>query len=129
MSFPSAVRVCLRKYADVAGRARPAEFWWFVLFVLLTYAVGRGLDAALGIEWHGYGPFGSATLLIQLLPLLAAGARRLHDTDVSAWWLLLYLVPCGGIALLVYFVKESGADNRFGPSPMRPTGPSPVLPG
>ncbi|MFZ2013348.1 MAG: DUF805 domain-containing protein [Nocardioides sp.] len=32
-----------------------------------------------------------------LLSLLAAGSRRLQDTGRSGWWLLLALVPWGGL--------------------------------
>jgi uncharacterized membrane protein YhaH (DUF805 family) len=31
--------------------------------------------------------------LAVLLPTLAVGARRLHDTGRSGWWLLIGLVP------------------------------------
>ena len=56
-------------------------------------------------------------LLALALPGLAVTARRLHDTDRSAWWILLGLVPFGSIALLVFEVQDSHPDNRFGPSP------------
>jgi uncharacterized membrane protein YhaH (DUF805 family) len=36
-------------------------------------------------------------LIAVLLPFLAAGARRLHDSGQSRWWLLFLLVPVGGI--------------------------------
>jgi uncharacterized membrane protein YhaH (DUF805 family) len=54
-----------------------------------------------------------------LLPSLAAGVRRLHDTDRSGWWLLIALVPLvGAIVLLVFWVLEgTRGDNRFGPDP------------
>ena len=117
---PSAVRTCFRRCADFGGRSRPAEFWWFVLFVLIAFAATRTIDSVLGTEKAGYGLVASTTLVVLLLPLLAVGARRLHDAGLSAGWLLLYLVPCGGIALILFFVRESQDDNRFGPSPLRP---------
>ena len=124
MSFPSAVRTCLRKYAHVEGRARPAEFWWFILFVVTAWVIARAIDAALGTETRGYGLVASALLLLLLVPLLAAGARRLHDCGLSGWWLLLVLVPCGNVALLFYFIRGSQGDNRYGPSPLGPVGPA-----
>ena len=30
-----AVRICLRKYVDLDGRASRSELWWFALFILL----------------------------------------------------------------------------------------------
>lgn len=43
---------------------------------------------------------GRIFLIAMLLPLLAAGARRLHDSGKSAWWELFMLAPVGGIVLL-----------------------------
>ena len=31
MTFPDAVKTCLRKYGDFSGRATRAEYWWWVL--------------------------------------------------------------------------------------------------
>lgn len=90
LTFFDAIRVCLTKYADFTGRASRSEFWWFTLFIVL---VGSALT---------YIHENAATifLIATLLPFLAAGARRLHDTDRSAWWQLFILVPVGGIILL-----------------------------
>lgn len=118
MSFQDAVRNCLRNYATFAGRARRSEFWWFFLFTLLAQCVAAILNQAL--FWAApQGPIGAILSLLLLLPNLAVGARRLHDTGRSGWWLLIWLVPLiGFILLLVWFCSrgEEGA-NRFGPDP------------
>lgn len=93
MTFYESILVCLKKYAEFQGRASRSEFWWFLLFVLL---VGSAL-AYVGET------FVSIFLIATLLPLLAAGARRLRDTGKSAWWLLYLLVPVGGIILLGFY--------------------------
>ena len=41
------------------------------------------------------------------LPLLAAGARRLHDTNKSGWWQLLGLAPFGVIVVFIVLAQES----------------------
>jgi len=58
--------------------------------------------------------YGIATLL----PTLAVGARRLHDTGRSGWWQLISLVPfVGGIILLVFYCLDSEGDNQYGRNP------------
>jgi DNA-binding CsgD family transcriptional regulator len=89
-TFFGAIRVCLTKYADFNGRAARAEFWWFALFVtLVTLALGY-LSQELA----------SVFSVAVLLPLLAAGARRLHDIGKSGWWQLFMLAPVAGFVLV-----------------------------
>ena len=90
MSFFESIRVCLTKYAEFNGRASRPEFWWFALFITLSSA------ALLYINENVNNIF----MIAMLLPLLAAGSRRLHDTGRSGWWQLFLLAPIGGIILL-----------------------------
>jgi uncharacterized membrane protein YhaH (DUF805 family) len=122
MSFQDAVRVCLqRKFADFTGRARRSEYWFFILFTAIASALGSALDAIFGIRggtYGGTGPIQGLIQLVLLIPTLAAGARRLHDTSRSGWWLLIGLIPVvGWIILVVFFVQDSHPDNQYGPSP------------
>jgi uncharacterized membrane protein YhaH (DUF805 family) len=110
----------LKKYADFSGRAPRAEYWWFYLLTVVAYIVAMILDSIVGAG--GAGGFGLLSIVVMLgllLPSLAAGVRRLHDTDRSGWWLLIALVPLvGAIVLLVFWVLEgTRGDNRFGPDP------------
>jgi len=95
--FVDAVKACLRKYADFNGRATRSEYWWFFLAVLL------GSAAASLITLRVYALFALATLL----PMIAAGARRLRDTSRSGWWQLLALVPFGVIVVIVFLAQKS----------------------
>ena len=54
-----------------------------------------------------------------LLPLLAVGARRLHDSNHSGWWQLLALIPAAGWLVLAIFFLLPGEEenNRFGGPP------------
>ena len=67
----------------------------------------------------GGGIVGLVWIVVTIVPALAVLARRLHDTNKTAWWLLLGLVPvAGGIVLLVFALIDSDpGDNRYGPSP------------
>lgn len=121
MDFPTAVRTCFSKYVDFTGRARRSELWWFVLFTFLANLVASILDRMLGTDFDGStnGLIGTLVSLAVLLPSLAVGARRLHDTGRSGWWQLLVLIPIvGWIILIVWFAMdgERGA-NEYGPDP------------
>lgn len=90
MTFFDSIRICFSKYAEFRGRASRPEFWWFALFVVL-----------LGSAFEYVSETAAAIFLIAvLLPFLAVGARRLQDAGKSAWWLLLLLIPVGGIVWL-----------------------------
>ncbi len=90
MTFFESIRVCFNKYAAFTGRAGRPEFWWFMLFVIL---VASALELVSKVS-------SSIFLIGVLLPLLAAGTRRLHDSGKSGWWQLFLLVPVGGIVLV-----------------------------
>ena len=97
MTFLDAVRLCLAKYADFNGRATRDEYWWFFLAVVIGSAAASTVHPAL------YALFSIAALL----PMLAVGARRLHDTNRSGWWQLLGLVPFGIIVVIILLVLPS----------------------
>ena len=54
-----------------------------------------------------------------MLPSVAVGVRRLHDTDRSGWWLLLVFIPCIGAVVLIVFLAQEGTSgqNRYGARP------------
>lgn len=119
MNMIEAVKACFSKYVTFSGRARRAEYWWFVLFTTLVSIVLTIID--LGVMGSEMGLLSNLWSLAVLLPSLAAGSRRLHDTDRSAWWLLIALIPLIGIIVLIVFFAQKGTDggNRFGPDPLR----------
>ena len=86
MTFVESIQTCFRQYATFEGRATRSEYWWFVLFLILTQLVAELLSPVLA------GIFVLATLL----PAIAAATRRLHDIDKSGWWQLLGFVPIVG---------------------------------
>ena len=104
MTFGESIKTCFSKYATFDGRAAPSEFWWFFLFTLLVSA-GTGIVSEM---------LSGLFSLAVLLPSLAVGARRLHDTDRSGWFLLLWLIPViGWIILIVWAIQEGREPNRF----------------
>ena len=111
MNFTKSIETCFNKFANFDGRARKSEFWWFKLFCIIVQIIGSIIDAILGytelFAWIGY--------IVVLLPSLAVGARRLHDTGRSGWWQLLYLTIIGVIVLIVWWVADGEKKkNKFG---------------
>jgi hypothetical protein len=88
---------------DSPAKINGEDINWY-LEVLKKYAVFSGRD--------GPGVLGKLYVLIVLIPSIAVGVRRMHDTDHSGWWLLLPIVN------LVFLVQDSKqSDNRFGSNP------------
>jgi uncharacterized membrane protein YhaH (DUF805 family) len=107
-------RVVLERYAQFTGRARRAEFWWFFLASFIIGIVFNILTAVASIFWVVYVIYALAVLI----PNIAVGVRRLHDTDKSGWWLLIALIPLVGIIVLIVFFATDGlpGPNRYGVS-------------
>ncbi|MBE7523737.1 MAG: DUF805 domain-containing protein [Burkholderiales bacterium] len=112
--------MALRKYAQFSGRSRRSEYWYFVLFVVLIEIVLMGIERMLGFGSDGgYGMLSSLFALAMFIPHLAVGARRLHDTGRSGWWLLIGFVPIVGAIVLIWFFVQDGqpGSNAWGPNP------------
>ena len=97
----------LKRYAEFKGRSRRKEYWMFVLFLTLVYAVfvAAALMLVASIDMRGtsvtrlLASFGTVGIVVglfwlaMLIPAIAVAVRRLHDTDRSGWWLMLYVGP------------------------------------
>jgi len=110
----------LKKYAVFNGRARRKEYWMFFLFNIIIGAVLGLVEGIAGIAPESaQSVLANLYMLAVLIPGLAVGVRRLHDTGRSGWWLLIAFVPIiGVIVLLVYLVQDSQpGENQYGPNP------------
>jgi uncharacterized membrane protein YhaH (DUF805 family) len=103
MTFVDAVKICFAKYADFKGCASRSEFWWWILFTSVAALVLRSASYYLSASFS----------LATLLPSIAVAARRLHDTDRSGWWQLLYFFPIIGWVVLILFCVEPGESSRY----------------
>lgn len=99
----------LKRYFDFNGRSRRKEFWMWVLGVVIATIVLGMIDSMLGLGGNSsmgmpgasdsYGVSASASgglltnlfALCILIPNLAVGVRRLHDTGRTGLWILLPL--------------------------------------
>jgi len=140
MGFGEAVRTVYKdKYATFSGRASRSEYWYSFLFLFLVGLVWAGLIFSLGAfdfssprGMSGLATFvmiaGGLFYLAVFIPTLAVSVRRLHDRNMSGWWYLglmvLSAVPYIGIVvsigwLVLFCLKGTSGDNRFGPDPLR----------
>ena len=108
MNFSTAVKTCLRKYADFNGRASRSEYWYFQLFGIPVFFVVTTLARSFSV-WF------LVLLVFVLIPMWAVHARRRHDVGMSAGsadWNWLYLVARGTVG-----------PNPYGPDPLDTTPP------
>jgi uncharacterized membrane protein YhaH (DUF805 family) len=98
------------KYADFSGRTTRKQYWMFVLIYSVIYIVLALIDYALTTFW-----LTTIFSLILIVPSISIGARRLHDTDRTGWWQLIYLIPLVGlIVMLIFLSQDSHDDNKYG---------------
>ena len=111
----------LTNYTEFGGRARRKEYWFFILFNILisiAFTIIDGVTGLYSIE-TGVGLFSGIYSLAILVPSIAVGVRRLHDTNRSGWWLLISFIPLiGAIILIVFLASDSNSEeNQYGPNP------------
>lgn len=109
-----------------SGRIGRVQFGVLMaIAIILSMMVGGLLDLvginqlSSGVPWF----FGFLVSAILNLFTFHIFVRRLHDLDLSGWWVLLVMVPLLGgliallaiIALLV--IPGSAGANRYGPEP------------
>lgn len=130
MQFLEAIQTCVvKKYCDFNGRASRSEFWWYTLGNMIvcyawSFIVSMITGASVMVGADGQFHFSALQLLSYipsialLLPTLGVGARRLHDIGKSGWLQLLWLICCGGLILIYFWVQEGDkGDNEYGPAP------------
>ncbi|MEU6128142.1 DUF805 domain-containing protein [Saccharopolyspora sp. NPDC047091] len=116
VTFAAAVRGGVRKSFQARDRASRSEFWLFALFygalicALLIFLVAIPEN----LHWLGILVY-AAGANAGLIPFIAVGIRRLHDTGRSGFWCLL-LPTCFFFIVLVFWVEPSRPHaNQYGP--------------
>lgn len=151
-----------RRYAEFSGRSRRMEYWMFTLFTMIVaiigyilmlsgggadflMAAGAGdpLDPASPMPSEvSFGPLfwvGALGLLIfelaSIIPSIALTIRRLHDRNMTGWYLLgfivvviaLNVIPVIGPALVLLLsigwivlmaLPGTRGPNKYGPDPL-----------
>ena len=115
----------LKKYAVFGGRARRKEYWYYYLISMIIGIVLTIIDVMTGSynADAGMGILSGIYSFAVLIPTIAVGVRRLHDTNRSGWRMLFALIPLvGPIVLIVFLASDSKPDeNQYGVNPKLPT--------
>lgn len=128
MGFGEAIRTCFgKKYGDFQGRASRSEYWFWTLFTTLLFGGGYiAMTVAQALMGQiaaniVYGVAAVLALFLLFVPSVAVAIRRLHDTNSSGWWFLVFLLPyLGSFIMVVWFCfKGTAGDNRYGPDPLQ----------
>lgn len=137
MSQKEAVRYAFKNFATFHGRDSRSTFWKFQLvqlelglvlvflgFIALI-AGAKGLENASGTT-DAFVAAGSASFIVFaifailcvlvaacLVPNLSSGARRLHDANLSAWWLLLWPFGLYVVLLVMWCLPSYPGQSNF----------------
>jgi len=119
-SFGEAISRGFRGYIKFDGRAARSEYWWWYLFVNLTVVGALILDILFFFVsgWPIPLLFFSVSLAL-ILPSLTVSVRRIHDRNMTGWFILIGLIPFGSFVLLVFYMLEgTKGSNDFGANPL-----------
>ncbi|PIT50061.1 DUF805 domain-containing protein [Snodgrassella alvi] len=107
---------------NFSGTSNRADYWWpiginYVLGMILMYAVEKMLGHSINdIYTWGDWTINFVVLMIGLVVWIATLSltfRRLHDTNRSAWWILISLLPLIGQIWLIILMLLPSKPNRF----------------
>ncbi|MBR2674520.1 MAG: DUF805 domain-containing protein [Mogibacterium sp.] len=118
-------------YGDFDGVTSRGEYWTAILLNYAVYLIGgiffavicvvlpyEAEDIILTISIFACGVF---TLAI-LIPTLSITVRRLHDVNISGWFILFRLIPMGNLIILIFTLMGSNHINNRWVTPMTVTG-------
>lgn len=97
---------------SVSGRARRKEYWMIYSGQHHLYVRAGLLDKMLGWQRPVASILTTIYGILVFLPWWAVQFRRLRDTDRSAWWALLFLIPFIGWLIIIVFNCQAGTPRR-----------------
>jgi uncharacterized membrane protein YhaH (DUF805 family) len=104
---------------SLKGRVSRQPYWLFVWAVLLLVMFPAFL---LGIGSERADQYVDIASLVLFWPSLAIQAKRWHDRDKSAWWILINFIPILGFFWALVengFLEGTSGTNRYGPDPLQ----------
>ena len=105
-------------FFSFTGRINRAKYWVGIL-VFIVIGLLMGLLAYAAEEILAFELLSIVVNIALLIAGLALGAKRLHDRDKSAWWLLVYyILPVilfiAGTLLFLHHIKTEDAAGAIG---------------
>lgn len=132
MGMNEAIKLFFSNYIKFDGRSRRAEFWWPALMnliiswtlsgVAILVSGGFGAYAALQFSALGWIFYGASVLwgLAVFIPGLSVAVRRLHDRNMTGWFLLGFVVaiiiPLLNIVAIIAFIVVLAMPGTVGPN-------------
>lgn len=123
MTFSDAIRDNIADCLNFRDRAPRSAYWWYVLFVTLGSFVTFILDfilfwppadqmlpflaenfGAISDFYINVMPITTFWYLVNYLPILAVGVRRMRDQDRPAWWFIVTIVFVTIMSVVVFQV-------------------------
>lgn len=107
------VQICF----SFKGRISRTTYWLMQLLLVVISVITVAADA----DYSDFSPY-ALTWIVITWCALAVAAKRWHDRNKSAWWILIALIPIiGGIWTFVElgFFRGTTGKNRFGLDPLQ----------
>ena len=124
LNFFEAIKICLKKYFIIKGRASRSEYWFLqLLFTPFAFYAGYWSDPVSTGTMDPPQLYILSTIIVIFLfiPAITSQIRRFHDRDKSGWFILINFIPIVGwiIALVMLLDKGTPGKNRFGEYPLK----------
>ena len=121
MNFTQAISSGFSRYFDFRTRSSRSEYWYWTLFSIVVSVAATMLDALI---FSGAAILDAISSFALFIPGIAVAARRLHDINRTAWWILIAFTIIGILLLLYWYIQPGNrGDNDYGPNPLQaPTG-------
>lgn len=118
-----AYREYFKNITVMNATATRAQYWWpqvLNYLVLLIYGAITNIPQYYDFDTGDFTRLNLAAFIFMILSLViwlanfTVRARRLHDTNRSNWWVLLYLLPFfGPIIMFIFLVLPSKPISRW----------------
>ena len=128
-----AYKLAILRFWDFEGRSTRSEYFYFILlnYFILTVLI---ILFFIGSNWtpkHQLSLFLDFTIFVFVCTMLVVAVmsvslhvRRLHDLNLSGWWLIPTVIPYLNIVaeivlFLLFCTRGTDGNNRFGPDPLQ----------